>query len=221
MPWKAASGGAAKARTRDGSKSIRGQISGPIPISNPADDEFPIRDQAEDEFPEEFPMRQSAAYRPSTMERQSRIIDEYNSATRESAAVQQQDDSRFPVEAPDQFYNSSTDTDASSNRPVAASSAASRPGPPQRLPQSKSAPSAGRLRESMATMTSGKAGQSDDTPKRKKSTLRSAFGRLFGRKKKRESKDSTALAVDRSTAPAVRVTDSVAVVPNQQHTSVS
>ncbi|KAF4467326.1 hypothetical protein FALBO_5803 [Fusarium albosuccineum] len=42
-PWKSTPGAGGSARPRTGQQTIRGRISGPVPIPTPLDDEFPIR----------------------------------------------------------------------------------------------------------------------------------------------------------------------------------
>ncbi|KAG5960714.1 hypothetical protein E4U58_004569 [Claviceps cyperi] len=150
MPWKSSAGGAIR-RPRTWSKSIRGQISNPIPIVDPLDNNLFIRD------------------RPSTANNleaeQPVIVDDADTVSRQTPESRDQIGTRYTSE-------SSRTTDhctLESQLPDAPSSLAARTSISQ-------ASSAGGRKDERSSQ--GQAHQ------RKKSVIRAALGRLFGRKNK-------------------------------------
>ncbi|KAG6289699.1 hypothetical protein E4U46_002364 [Claviceps purpurea] len=150
MPWKSSAGGAIR-RPRTWSKSIRGQISNPIPIVDPLDNNLFTRD------------------RPSTANNieaeQHVIVDDADTVSRQTPESRDQIGTRYTSE-------SSRTTDhctLESQLPNAPSSLAARTSISQ-------ASSAGGRKDERSGQ--GQAHQ------RKKSVIRSALGRLFGRKNK-------------------------------------
>lgn len=139
-------------------QSIRGKISGPIPIPNPIDDEFPMRN-------------------PGT-----------GIATPVTAGDMQQQQMNPPPQA-----------EPAAGRPVsvphpepsqaAPSTSGSSPTSATHAPSPQSQRRA-NLRYSTVSASSEQTGASRDRPQRKKSTLRGALGKLFGRKKKTGSQGS-------------------------------
>ncbi|KLU87656.1 hypothetical protein MAPG_06651 [Magnaporthiopsis poae ATCC 64411] len=245
--------------------SIRGKISGPIPIPNPADDddEFPIRNPgtnlAANNPEEEFPIRQRGAgiASPTPLEEQP---------TRNEQRDSQRSEALAPPPAANSSGSSSRNEDhgangtaiphepSSSTKPTQPTAAAPSPAPippravvsmlprittpppapapapavapatppAQRPAAVRASPSSGTgtspgrrrtnpsstLRYSVVSNTSGNT--AENRPQRKKSTLRGAFSKLFGRKKKNKASiQSSGDDTDRTSS----------VVPSTQHRS--
>lgn len=217
--WKSTS---SAGRPKPGHQSsIRGRISGPIPIPSPGDDdEFPIRTPgsgiaipANDDENFEFPIRRPgsgiATSYPLLEKSPELQIDEAQPQEAEQLhpPSPQAETSAVPVAGSpvDTTPNRSSTPEQpsqappeppSESRPSSGHGVARispKPSPPQRRspPVQRTVPS-GALRYS--TVSEAPTTQSRDAApsKRKKSTLRTALGRLFGRKKKsRESQQST------------------------------
>ncbi|KAG5937356.1 hypothetical protein E4U59_004410 [Claviceps monticola] len=154
MPWKSSAGGAIRrprTRPRTWSKSIRGQISNPIPIVDPLDNNLFTRD------------------RPSTANNleaeQHAVVDDADTVSRQTPESRDQIGTRYTSE-------SSRTTDHCTLE--------------SQLPD---APSPLAARTSISPTSSaggrkdGRSGQSQ-AHQRKKSVIRSALGRLFGRRNK-------------------------------------
>ncbi|OIW35057.1 hypothetical protein CONLIGDRAFT_675999 [Coniochaeta ligniaria NRRL 30616] len=237
MPvWKSAS---TAGRPKPGQQSsIRGRISGPIPIPNPGDDdEFPIRTPgsgiaipANDDENFEFPIRKPGAGIATTYPLPEDTPEGQDTPAQRQHTQELQPPPPQAGTAAVSVSGSNTDTSQNSNAdPEPPSHAA--PGPPsdsrsssghratktpprvsppqRRSPPSQTIAPASALRYS--TVSEAPTSQSRDgaSPKRKKSTLRTALGRLFGRKKK--SRDSQGLT------PSSRRTS--AIVSSTQHRS--
>ncbi|KAK4165713.1 hypothetical protein QBC43DRAFT_27418 [Cladorrhinum sp. PSN259] len=222
--------GASPSRAKTG-RSIRGTISGPIPIPSPDDDdEFPIRKPGSARLPtfpdDEFPIR-----RPGTgiatplplAEGASSSSSDDQLQHQEQQQQQQPDDAGKgsqlgsvlePRQASPTDLSQDIVPEQPSNPPPAPPSIASTPANPASRPTSRSPqnqtstrrsspnaispsrgspparratnPALGTLRYSTISDAPSKhTTQSRDAPQRKKSTLRSALGRLFGRGKKK------------------------------------
>jgi hypothetical protein len=204
--WKSSS---SAGRPRPGQhSSIRGRISGPIPIPGPGDhDEFPIRTPGsgiaipanDDEF--EFPIRKPGSGIAATYP-----LSEEEPET-QTAQVQAQPAQQLQAPPPQagtsaaSVSGSHTDTSRNSNgRPEPLAQAPPEPPSESRSssgqhaartsPPRKTSPPVRRTNPPSAirysTVSEAPTAQSKDgaPPKRKKSTLRTALGRLFGRKKK-------------------------------------
>ncbi|KAK2065868.1 hypothetical protein LY76DRAFT_135556 [Colletotrichum caudatum] len=156
-------------------ESIRGKISGPIPIPSPSDDEFPMRN-------------------PGT-----------GIATPLAATADMKEQQQLPPQAepragsivslaqPELTPGPRTESVVAPARP-AGSRSTSPPasGTHGNSPQSQRRTNVStNLRYSAVSASSGQTGESRDRPQRKKSTLRGALGKLFGRKKKTGSQGST------------------------------
>jgi len=182
--WKS---GSAAGRQKTG-QSIRGKISGPIPIPNPIDDEFPMRnpgtgiatplpaDGNEPQFPV-LPAQQVEASSSSAAV----------PATQSIPAV--------PDARPEVAHNTkSTNSTHSRTRSGTGSASASGPSPTSGLPGTTGTNTSPRrrtnpsstLRYSTVSGSSHRTGNTSnkDVPQRKKSTIRGALSKLFGRKKK-------------------------------------
>ncbi|KHN96269.1 uncharacterized protein MAM_05855 [Metarhizium album ARSEF 1941] len=159
MPWKPATGGNCQS-PQALPKSIRGQISAPIPIPDATDEEFPIRDQT---------------------------------AVIASNADEASSDSRSVLQAPSSSDQSQT---RSHSRAVSAGNIEHSTRRQHRLDNPSSASvQASALRKSSASqharfarMSDQEEGRRSEASKsqRRKSTVRSALSKLFGRKKKTE-----------------------------------
>lgn len=210
-------------RPRAGQQSsIRGRISGPIPIANAGDDdEFPIRTPgsgiaipAHDDENFEFPIRKRGSGIATALpvpENQLRGQD--TEAQPQQAQQMQPPQPQASASAAslsgshsDATHNSNTSNHEPPSRPPPEAPSESRSSsglPAERMPQRASPPArrsppAQRMTTASAprysAMSETPTAQSTDGPRvnRKKSTLRSALGRLFGRRKKsRESQGST------------------------------
>lgn len=199
-PWKAdtsagsspePAGTPPRART-GGNETIRGRISGPIPIPSPMDDEFPMRQPG----------------------------------TGIAKPLDAEDDKETAVEppAPERDKQSpSPPVVSASPAPVVAQNVTPDP-EPARTPEPRTgtalrnSPRRGTnisstLRYSMASQdTTAQTSSSKDRPQRKKSTLRGALGKLFGRKKKDKK-----TGIQESPAPSDKLEEAMST----QHHSVS
>ncbi|KAG6070126.1 hypothetical protein E4U33_004382 [Claviceps sp. LM78 group G4] len=148
MPWKSSAGGAIR-RPRTWSKSIRGQISNPIPIVDPLDNNLSTTDRPSNNIEAE----------------QHVIVDDADTVSRQSPESRDQIGTRYTSE-------SSRTTDhctLESQLPDAPSSLAAR--------TSISQPSSADDRKD-------ERGGQCQAHQRKKSVIRTALGRLFGRRNK-------------------------------------
>ncbi|KAM5351617.1 hypothetical protein ACJ41O_004340 [Fusarium nematophilum] len=173
-PWKSAPSAGGSAQPRTGQQSIRGRISGPVPISTPLDDEFPIRN-------------------PGT-----------NIATPIRADFKEsQPDSVLPSGRDHQF-KSPTFPDPRRNSPQAfkdeprSPTHFRHPGPAARL--QKADPS-NNARHSFVSADAVHV-RDKGRPQRKQSTLRGALGKLFNRKKKVNGNNDSPTNTDSETGSA-------------------
>ncbi|GKT42137.1 uncharacterized protein ColSpa_02318 [Colletotrichum spaethianum] len=155
-------------------QSIRGKISGPIPIPSPSDDEFPMRNPGTGIATPLAggDMKEQQLHPPQAEPRAGSIV-----------SVVQPEVSQAPrtesVVAP-------TGSAASGSTSPPTSSAHANSPQSQRRTNGSS-----NLRYSAVSASSVQTGGSRDRPQRKKSTLRGALGKLFGRKKKTASQGPT------------------------------
>ncbi|KAK2599000.1 hypothetical protein QQS21_005534 [Conoideocrella luteorostrata] len=192
MPWKPPSGGSGH-RPRTGSKSIRGQISGPIPIPNPLDEEFPIRGQ------------QVAIATPT-------VISNMGEDDKEMGFGHQV----VNLEPIAPHYASGSSGSGNSSCPNQPSDLSSSTPAPRSVSQKSSTRTPSQLRQSLPlSETESKKDKRDSQvkPQRKKSTIRSAFSKLFGRKKKTQAVEETKSS-QRNIASA-----NPKITPNKQHRS--
>jgi hypothetical protein len=218
--WKATSNAGRPKPSQQ--SSIRGRISGPIPIPSPGDDEFPIRTPGsgiavpanhDENF--EFPIRKPGSGIATTFplpEMAPEVQAEEDQRQQTERLHGPQPQASVPAASVSVKHSDITQHSTTPNNlelPLQAapepppesrsssghgrSKSSSRTSPPQRRspPVQRTAP-ASALRYS--TLSEAPTAQSKDgaPPKRKKSTLRTALGRIFGRKKKsRESQGST------------------------------
>ncbi|KAK4190556.1 hypothetical protein QBC35DRAFT_377690 [Podospora australis] len=226
---KSGAGPGIAARAKPGGKSIRGTISGPIPIpSSMDDDEFPIRKpgsaKASTIPDDEFPIRRPGTGIATPLPLENEPSPFSDDQVTDGKAL----DKEIGVDNGDVHEPARTDLthdivlESPSNPPRAASSRtttpagnpASRPtsrsppnrtsprrispnevspsreSPPRTSPPARRAtnPALSTIRYStISDAPSKQTTQSRDAPQRKKSTLRSALGRLFGRGKKKHS----------------------------------
>ncbi|KAI3534708.1 hypothetical protein CSPX01_11852 [Colletotrichum filicis] len=162
-------------------QSIRGKISGPIPIPSPVDDEFPMRNPGTGIATPltEGDMKEQMMHPPQAEQRAGSIV---------SVPHPQPEVSQAPradsVIAPTGSAGSGS---GSASSPTSATHATQ-----ANTPQSQRRTNASsNLRYSAVSASSEQTGASKDRPQRKKSTLRGALGKLFGRKKKTGSQGST------------------------------
>ncbi|KAH9242924.1 hypothetical protein K456DRAFT_118509 [Colletotrichum gloeosporioides 23] len=134
-------------------QSIRGKISGPIPIPNPIDDEFPMRN-------------------PGTGIATPPVVG--------STVATPQPEVSQPPRTESVVVPPGTGSTSGSS-PTAASHANSHSNSPQSQRRTNVS---SNLRYSTVSAASEQTGASKERPQRKKSTLRGALGKLFGRKKK-------------------------------------
>ncbi|KAM0434518.1 hypothetical protein ACHAPT_003614 [Fusarium lateritium] len=160
-PWKSTPSAGGSARPRTGQQSIRGRISGPVPIPTPLDDEFPIRNPGTNiatPIRAEFKESQADSIQ-SSRERQFR-----------SPTLPE------PRRNPPQAF---THEPRSPTFPRAH-------GAPARL--QKAEPS--HTRHSFVSADAVHIRDRLDRPQRKQSTLRGAIGKLFNRRRKANGGDS-------------------------------
>lgn len=198
MPWKAGAGGAAPSpRPRTGNKSIRGQISGPIPIPDPMDDEFPMRDPG--------------ATRATPLDGDEIAVNDAKADTQALEHDQRRQLANTPLANPPRTEATGSvhdDIEAflDTARPKSRS-ASTRRESPKRVTKPARDQRASAMSSDTTQARGGKEG-----PQRKRSTFRSALSRLFGRKKK---KNSFAETIDSSGRPTP------AAASNEHHRSVS
>ncbi|KAF9879901.1 hypothetical protein CkaCkLH20_02712 [Colletotrichum karsti] len=155
-------------------QSIRGKISGPIPIPNPVDDEFPMRNPG------------TGIATPVTagdMREQQMNPPQADPVAGSTVSVPHPEVSQVPR------------TDSVAVPPGTGSTSGSSPTSATHThtnsPQSQRRTNmSSNLRYSAVSASSEQTGASKDRPQRKKSTLRGALGKLFGRKKKNGSQGS-------------------------------
>ncbi|EAQ92767.1 hypothetical protein CHGG_01002 [Chaetomium globosum CBS 148.51] len=191
---------AGRAKTRH--KSIRGTISAPIPIpTSPEDDEFPIRNpgsaKASIKTDDEFPIRQpgtGVAIPLPTTDGPGSSPEEPAEGPQVPELGGQQNQQPSELESnPDSGTGLGGEQEKSqglSPIPEPASGSGGSGGtasPSPAAPPARRAtnPALSTVRYSMISDSSKQTTQSKDSPHRKKSTLRSALGRLFGRGKKK------------------------------------
>ncbi|QPH01673.1 hypothetical protein C2857_005876 [Epichloe festucae Fl1] len=196
MPWKPAAGGGSTRRPRTGSRSIRGHISGPIPIPDPLDDEFPIRDQPLTTI--------NVAEAPRLVTNDADTVP--RRTTHDLVGTRYASDSS----------GSTGDDNFRCQTPDIASSAAAHTSTSQR--SSTKVPS--QFRHSNPVSDAGSRGDernSEGQPqrKKKKSSIRSTLSKLFGRKNKSQpNKD------DEPQLPSGETTSTKSTgAPNTQHRS--
>ncbi|KAJ4326763.1 hypothetical protein N0V84_002782 [Fusarium piperis] len=154
-PWKSTPSAGGSARPRTGHHSIRGRISGPVPIPTPLDDEFPIRSPGTNiatPVRAEFKESQADSVQ-SSRDRQFRSPTFPEPRRNGPQAFQEPRSPTFPRA----------------------------PGAPARL--QKAEPS-NNARHSFVSADAVHIRDRLDRPQRKQSTLRGALGKLFNRKKK-------------------------------------
>ncbi|KAI8217420.1 hypothetical protein K4K53_009198 [Colletotrichum sp. SAR 10_77] len=155
-------------------QSIRGKISGPIPIPNPIDDEFPMRNPG------------TGIATPVTegnMREQMMNPPQAEPVVGSTVATPQPEVSQPPRTESVVVPPGTGSTSGSS--PTAASHANSHVNSHSNSPQSQRRTNvSSNLRYSTVSAASEQTGASKERPQRKKSTLRGALGKLFGRKKK-------------------------------------
>lgn len=150
----------------DTGPTVRGKpISSPIPI--PENDEFPFRSHGPSI---------SISREPGDIEKQ--LLDE-KPASLEPESLLAEDEKDYPTET--------RSIESLAEAVPQPTYAAPPPAPPPVLPPAPSTSQPSHVRISSATISSNATAE---RPKRRKSTLRSVFGKLFGRKNK-ESRPST------------------------------
>ncbi|KAL1851365.1 hypothetical protein VTK73DRAFT_9430 [Phialemonium thermophilum] len=205
--WKSSS---SAGRPKTGLQStIRGRISSPIPI---VDDEFPIRNPgtglattaSDDEFPIRNPGSSIASTRPlpegTVSQHLQELEQQQQQQQQQNAQLRPLPDSSTSTESlggagsrigPTQNHgyeqlNQALSPGPPSGTSGSSSSPAVRGSPPRPSPPAPRTNPASTLRYS--TVSEAPTGQTfqskDGMPQRKKSTLRSALGKLFGRRKK-------------------------------------
>ncbi|KAL2758785.1 hypothetical protein ACRALDRAFT_2040877 [Sodiomyces alcalophilus JCM 7366] len=179
-------GDSASPRLKPG-QSIRGRISGPIPILSPTDDEFPMRNPP-------APAAVIAMTTTGGETHDSQLHHQSSSTSRLVTPVSPQ------VPRPDIAHSHYTGSASDSVTGSVAPAPSSRPEappiqPPSEPPPVPRGPSQGyrrtnpstTVRYSIVSEATQGTGSSRGRPQRKKSTLRGAFSKLFGRRKKSES----------------------------------
>jgi hypothetical protein len=170
--WKSASN-AGRSKTGPG-QSIRGKISGPYPIPNPIDEEFPIRNPGTGiasplgvegkDYQLQAPPGESSSTAPAAV-----------SALR-------------PEVVPDMTTELVVVPSGSSPTNILPAAPTTITSPPRRTNPTST------FRYSAVSASTERTTQSKDGPQRKKSTIRSALGRLFGRKRKNGSQGSSEIS---------------------------
>lgn len=187
MPWKPATGGNGQKPRAASSKSIRGHISGPIPIPDPMDEEFPMRDQT------------------ATVARNA------DEASSDSHLIP-------PEPSSNQSYKASHLRAASAGNidPLIAHQRQHPLSAPRRASTLRGSSVSQHDRftrvSDQADGRDSKASK-NSKPQRKKSTIRTALGKLFGRKKKSETNEKAGL-------PDWKTSDASPLLSNKQHRSV-
>lgn len=188
--WKSAPG---SSRNRTG-QSIRGKISGPIPIPNPVDDEFPVR----------IPGPAMASTRaPDNNEPVTQLPSPptppqpYHQHSTSTASLTQNHSRTTPVAqsgSPEVVHNN---PGAANHSPPLSSRQRTSPGSSPGAALARSSSQRGtnqsaQVRYSTFSASSQRTGDTSnrDVPQRKKSTIRGALSKLFGRRKKADSQGS-------------------------------
>ncbi|GAB0131650.1 hypothetical protein EsDP_00000112 [Epichloe bromicola] len=197
MPWKPAAGGGSTRRPRTGSRPIRGNISGPIPIPDPLDDEFPMRDQ------------------PLTT---TNVAEAHRLVTNDADTVSRRTRGNHDLVGTRYASNSSGsagDDTFRSQTPDIASSAAAHTSTSQR--SSTKVPSQFRQSSPVSDADSrGDERNSQSQPQRKKSSIRSTLSKLFGRKNKSQPNKDNEPQLPSGETTSTKSTGA----PNTQHRSV-
>jgi hypothetical protein len=180
-PWRSATGSTATespgpraslVRSQTGSKSIRGRISSPIPIPNPLDDDYPM------------PMSNAPSAAPTTAP---------NPDADDTAPDVPAAESPAPTStAPQTTVRTTIFSDRSQEPDKTASTSTYSTTVAQPItPQPRNDTLSG-VRYSLISAESGteQSSNSKENHQRKKSTLRGALGRLFGRRKNTPSTDT-------------------------------
>lgn len=157
--------GSSAGRPKQRQSNIRGRISGPIPIPDPADDEFPMR--GEPSTPAlGAPLASEPPPPPPLPQSQLQFPQEPNPAAMDAQSTTGHTHGATPVERAE---------------------TRSQAGTAQTSDNSGSIGKRRTVRSSNVRYSTGsnaEDGDRDAAPQRKKSTLRSAFSKIFGRKKK-------------------------------------
>ncbi|KAJ4414438.1 hypothetical protein N0V82_007945 [Gnomoniopsis sp. IMI 355080] len=224
------------ARPKTGNQSVRGRISGPFPIPNPLeDDEFPIRNPGTS-VASSTPLDSSDIHPPPTVPPAlpSPVAVSFaapppppppvSQTLTESAMMEMVDVPQIPQTVPEhpgtpttRPPGSTTGLPSSGPSPESAVSNVSGTQSSAKLHRANPSSSA---RYSMISATSeagGSTGSQNGPPQRKRSTLRSAIGRLL-RRKKRDGSLSSVKESERQVAMGERQEQQQA--PQQQHRSV-
>ncbi|KIE00020.1 hypothetical protein MAJ_04076, partial [Metarhizium majus ARSEF 297] len=186
MPWKPPTGGNGQKSRAASSKSIRGHISGPIPIPDPMDEEFPMRDQTAmvarnaDEASSD-----SHLIPPEPSSNQSYKASHFRAVSAGNIDPLIAHQRQHPLSAPRRASTLRRSSVSQHDRFTRISDQADG-------------------RDSKASKNS--------KPQRKKSTIRSALGKLFGRKKKSETNEKAGL-------PDWKTSDASTLLSNKQHRS--
>lgn len=194
------------ARPRTGHQSVRGRISGPIPIPNPLeDDEFPIRNPGTaiaSSTPLDSDMRPPPTVPPALP---SPVAVSFAAAPppppppvsqmlSEDALMDMVDVPQIPQTVPEHPGTPANPpgsaTGLSDPSPESAASNVSGPRSSAKLHRTNPSSSARYSMISATSETGGSTDSPDGHPQRKRSTLRSAIGRLLRRKKKEGSLSS-------------------------------
>ncbi|KAK1600409.1 uncharacterized protein LY79DRAFT_664699 [Colletotrichum navitas] len=156
-------------------QSIRGKISGPIPIPTPSDDEFPMRNPGTGiatPLAAAADMKEQQLLPPQAEPRAGSIVSVVHPEV-------------TPAPRTDSVVAPARSARSRSASPPASTTHGNSPQSQRRTNISTN------LRYSAVSASSEQTGESRDRPQRKKSTLRGALGKLFGRKKKTGSRGST------------------------------
>lgn len=144
-------------RPKPGQSNIRGRISGPIPIPNPAeDDEFPVRESGPGHV---TPLGPEGPNRLAPPQERGSVVDSHSTHGHARVSPEERTPSRNQLGTSQASENSGS---PAQQRTVRTST----------------------LRYSSV---SNNTDTERDAPQRKKSTLRSTFSKLFGRKKKKNA----------------------------------
>ncbi|EFQ26320.1 hypothetical protein CGRA01v4_05432 [Colletotrichum graminicola] len=155
-------------------QSIRGKISGPIPIPSPSDDEFPMRN----------PGTGIATTLAAAADMKEQQLLPPQAEPRAGSIVSVAQPEVTPAPRTDSVVAPARSARSRSASPPASATHGNSPQSQRRTNISSN------LRYSAVSASSGQTGESRDRPQRKKSTLRGALGKLFGRKKKTGSQGS-------------------------------
>ncbi|KAK1973011.1 hypothetical protein LY78DRAFT_3773 [Colletotrichum sublineola] len=155
-------------------QSIRGKISGPIPIPSPSDDEFPMRNPG---------TGIATPLAAADMKEQQLLPPQAEPRVGSMVSVAQPEVT--PAPGADSVVATARSAGSRSTSPPPSATHGNSPQSQRRTNVSSN------LRYSAVSASSEQTGDSRDRPQRKKSTLRGALGKLFGRKKKTGSQGST------------------------------